>query len=438
MKNLIKISLITLLIVSSITLLNSCKKKPTPPVVTTTDVTAVTRTTASSGGEVTDDGGAEVTARGVCWNTSANPTTTNSKTSDGKGTGSFTSSLTQLTPETKYYVRAYATNSEETSYGNEVSFTTGQITLAALTTSDVTSITQTSAVSGGAITDDGGGTITARGVCWSTSQNPTTADSKTDEGPGTGTFVSNLTNLDPGITYYVRAYAINSAGTAYGDEKSFTTEQIKDADGNVYTTVTIGTQVWLVENLKTTKYNDGTDIPLVTDGTEWINLTTPGYCWYNNDESANKSTYGAIYNLYTVNIGNICPDGWHVPTDDEWTILENYLISNGYNYDGTTTDNKIAKALSSDAGWALSAVEGSVGNTDYPEKRNASGLTVLPGGSRRVDGTFNYIGTGTILWTSTGPSATELWTRDWYYSNVDVKRISRSKEYGGYVRCMKD
>ena len=97
-----------------------------------------------------------------------------------------------------------------------------------------------------------------------------------------------------------------------------------DIDGNVYHTVTIGTQIWMVENLKTTRYNDGSPIPFVTDSSSWSNLTTPGYCWYNND-TTNKNTYGALYNWFAVNTGKLAPTGWHVPTDDEWTTLTTYL-----------------------------------------------------------------------------------------------------------------
>jgi hypothetical protein len=223
MNYLFKIPVIAIIFISLMLIMISCKPKPMPPVVTTTNVTGITQTTATTGGNVTDDGGAEVTSKGVCWNTSENPTVANSKTSDGKGTGSFTSSLTQLTPGTNYYVRAYATNSEGTGYGNQVSLTTGEILLATLTTTSVTSITSVTAVSGGNITADGGGAITDRGVCWSTSQNPTISDSKTTDGSGIGSFTSNMTGLSHSTIYYVRAYATNSAGTAYGNQESFTT-----------------------------------------------------------------------------------------------------------------------------------------------------------------------------------------------------------------------
>ena len=195
-----------------------------PPTVTTTNVTNITETTATCGGNVTSDGGADVTARGVCWSTSQNPTIDDNKTENGSGTGSYVSNLSNLTPNTKYYVRAYATNSAGTGYGNEVSFTTLEnVELPTLTTTNVTSITETTATCGGNVTSDGGATVTARGVCWSTSHNPTISDSHTTDASGTGSYVSNLSNLTPNTKYYVRAYATNSAGTGYGEERSFTT-----------------------------------------------------------------------------------------------------------------------------------------------------------------------------------------------------------------------
>ncbi|MCE9540009.1 MAG: DUF1566 domain-containing protein, partial [Bacteroidetes bacterium] len=168
-----------------------------------------------------NDGGAAITARGVCWSTSVNPTTADSKTTNGTGTGTFSSNLTGLAVSTTYYVRAYAISIAGTTYGNQESFTTIAV-LATLSTTTTTSVTTTAASSGGNITNDGGATITVRGVCWSISTNPTTVDNISTDGAGTGIFTSSLTGLTMGTIYYVRAYATNSIGTAYGNELSFT------------------------------------------------------------------------------------------------------------------------------------------------------------------------------------------------------------------------
>ncbi len=195
------------------------------PVVTTKSVTGITASSANCGGNVINSGGENITARGVCWSTTQNPTISDSHTSDGTGTGEFTSSITGLTNNITYYVRAYATNLNGTAYGEERSFIT-QEGLAVVTTNDITNITNNSAVSGGNITDDGGYSITARGVCWSTSQNPTTNDAHTSDGTGTGSYISSLSSLSYNTTYYVRAYATNSKGTTYGEEKTFTTSKL--------------------------------------------------------------------------------------------------------------------------------------------------------------------------------------------------------------------
>jgi hypothetical protein len=191
--------------------------------VTTAAISSISQATATSGGTVTSDGGATFTARGVCWNTSANPTIANSKTTDSAGTGAFTSSITGLTALTTYYVRAYATNSAGTVYGNQVSFATIALALPAITTAAISGITQASAISGGNITDDGGSPILGRGVCWSLSTNPTTANNFVTEGAGTGSYIALLTGLTSSTLYHVRAYATNAQGTSYGNDVSFTT-----------------------------------------------------------------------------------------------------------------------------------------------------------------------------------------------------------------------
>jgi uncharacterized protein (TIGR02145 family) len=219
---------------------------------------------------------------------------------------------------------------------------------------------------------------------------------------------------------------------------TFTFTECKDGENNYYPVVQINTQLWMAENMKTTKYKDGTAIPLVTDNTAWSNLTTPGYCWYSNNEASYKNTYGALYNWHTGNTGNLCPTGWHIPTDAEWTTLENYLIVNGFNYDGTTTGHKIAKSLASTTLWTSSSITGAVGNTDYPAKRDATGFTALPGGFRGYTGTFGSIRYGGLWWSATEDAATNAWSRALTCLYSDVFRDLYEKEDGFSVRCLKD
>lgn len=177
------------------------------------------------GGNVTVTGGADITKRGVCFGTDHNPTTASSTTADdatNKGTGQYTSSLTGLKGNTTYYVRAYAVNSAGTAYGPEVSFKTN-VDLSVVTTAVVNGITKTEAYSGGEVTYDGGGTVTAKGLVWSTNADPTTSDNVIDGGTGTGAFISHLTGLTSNTVYHVRAFATNSAGTAYGADVQFST-----------------------------------------------------------------------------------------------------------------------------------------------------------------------------------------------------------------------
>lgn len=269
---------------------------PESPIVTTADVTDITQTTAVSGGNVTDDGGASVTARGVCWSTSQNPTISDNHTSDGNGTGSFTSNLTNLTANTTYYVRAYATNENGTSYGEQKSFTTLQnIELPTVTTADVTDITQNTAVSGGNVTDDGGAAVTARGVCWSKDPNPTIDNSFISNGNGTGSFTIEISGLTSATTYYVRAYATNSEGTSYGEQKTFTTLQYIQLP-TVTTTI--------VTNVTSTTATSGGNV--TDDG--GATVTARGVCWSTSPDPTiddNKTSDGNGTGAFTSQLTNL-------------------------------------------------------------------------------------------------------------------------------------
>lgn len=222
---------------------------------------------------------------------------------------------------------------------------------------------------------------------------------------------------------------------ASGDSLSAGT--IKDADGNKYNTVKIGNQVWTVENLKTTKYNDGTPIPNVTNNNEWGGLSTGAYCNYDNLES-NAEIYGRLYNWHAVNTGKLAPVGWHVPTDNDWTILENYLIANGYNYYGTLDEDKVAKSLCAKTNWALSSKSGTPGTA--PEKNNSTGFTALPGGIRdNADGAFHVIGYWGFWWSSTECDAGWAHIRDLGYNNKELNSNGCYHKASGYsVRLVKD
>ena len=212
--------------------LTACKKSSTVkveillPTIITVDVSSVTTSGANSGGNITSDGGAAITARGVVWNTSINPTIAlSTKTSSGTGTGTISASLSGLTASTVYYIRTYATNSNGTVYGNEISFTTTGI-IPSLTTTAASSININGFTTGGNISSDGGNLVTYRGICWSTTANPTINDNRIISGTGTGTFTITLSSLNVGTTYYVRAFATNSAGTAYGNQQTINTSSL--------------------------------------------------------------------------------------------------------------------------------------------------------------------------------------------------------------------
>jgi uncharacterized protein (TIGR02145 family) len=313
----------------------SCKKekKSSLAVITTTTVASVTSNSAQTGGSITDDGGSQITKKGVCWATHANPTVADSVTNNGTGIGSFTTNLAGLSANTTYFIKAYAINATGTAYGDEVSFKTAT-GLATIKTLAISNIVALSANGGGEVENDGGAAITERGVVYATTPNPTSANFKIGSGTGTGSFTVTLSPLASQQTYYVRAYAINNFGTAYGNQVQFnaaSANTMTDVDGNVYPYVTIGTQDWMATNLKVTKYKNGDPITngFSTENFNW-GLTNQGAYTFPNGDAKIKDTFGLFYNVYAViDSRGICPTGWHVPTDAEWTTLITYVNNSG-------------------------------------------------------------------------------------------------------------
>jgi uncharacterized protein (TIGR02145 family) len=202
---------------------------------------------------------------------------------------------------------------------------------------------------------------------------------------------------------------------------------LTDCDGNIYETVTIGDQVWMAENLKTTKYNDCTPIPLVTDNTSWATLTSPGYCWYNNDAATYKATYGALYNWYSVDPAsngdkNVCPTGWHVPNDVDWVTLITYLGGESI------------------AGNSLKEIGTTHWQAPNEGATNESGFTALPGGYRNLNGVLFYeIGNDGYWWSASEYSSATAWSQHMYWGNSNAYWYPLYDKHDGFsIRCLKN
>jgi uncharacterized protein (TIGR02145 family) len=382
--------------------------------VTSTSVTGLTTIQVTFNAEVNSQGGGTVTERGAVWNTSGNPTVNSNRVPSGFGTGVYTANLTGLSANSNYYVRAYAVNPFGFSYGLEFPFSTltGLVTL---TTNNVFS-QGTTATTGGNITDSGGSIIIERGVVWNTNGNPTILDNKTTDGIGTGLFTSFLVGLIPNTTYYLKAYAINSAGIAYGNQITFTTAAVTieliDIDGNIYKTIKIGNQIWMQDNLRVSRFKNGIEIPYIIDGRTWGELVGPAWSYYSNETTFNL-TYGKIYNGFALQSNNgICPDGWRVPSQNDFNELITFL--GGYAVAG----GKIK-------------VLGTTGAT------NSSGFSALLGGNRYVYGSeeggrFEALGYYGFIWTDS-LSAIEYWT---WSENIGSRGLRLND--GAYIRCLKN
>lgn len=402
-----------LMIVS--TLLISCEKEVDPallPVVSTTEVSSVSYYSAQSGGVITGDGGYDVIARGVCWSTSPNPDIKGSKTVDAAGTGTFESLIDSLMPGTTYYLRAYATNKKGTSYGLQVEFTTKTLTLSEVATSPVTSITTTSAVTGGTISIDGGTPITERGVCWSTLPNPTINDSVTIDGSGSGNFISTLSGLKTGTIYYVKAYATNSNGTAYGNERQFRTQssipEVITADINSIT--------------ESTAISGGEILYDVVEA-----ITARGVCWDTTPSPTinnGKTTDGVGIGIFTSNITRLAPSTTYYArayaTNSLGTAYGNEVIFTTSELPKGQVYNPVTRRIWMDRNLGASRVatsstdEQAYGDlyqwgrgTDGHEKRNSSITSTLS--ISDTPGHGNFIAGNGIYYDWRSPQNNNLW-----------------------------
>ena len=339
-----------------------------------------------------------------------------------------------------------------------ISVLNGKSSFPTVITHPISNIGTTSATFSGNVTSDGNSPVTARGVCWSTSPSPTIDDSLTTNGNGLGSFSSNVTGLTGGFTYYMRAYATNDIGTAYGHEESFTTDDlftncgsVTDVEGNVYKTVVIGSQCWLRENLRTTKYADGTSIDYGDASTS----DSDPYYYYPGSSEDNVPTYGLLYNWPAVmggenssednpsGVQGVCPNGWHLPSVAEWNQLSDYVSSQSAYY----CDNNhefIAKAFAATSGWEENADPCAVGNN--LSANNATGLTILPAGFLDDGGSYLEFSTMTILWSATeyNASSGSCSYLGWYdamlndYLGLGKNIDHMTKAHGFSVRCVRN
>jgi uncharacterized protein (TIGR02145 family) len=415
--------------------------------------TNITYTSCSVWGTIIDPGALDITGQGFCWSLLSGPTVSDQKTPAGdNATGDdFTADITGLEEGETYYVRAYIQNSDEVIYSEEIQFETLAFREPDVRTDSVLNSWYNYALCWGTVLDNGGRIVLSRGICWSTQTAPTIIqDSTSTSGAGTGSFVCELRGLKANTKYYVRTFAINAEGTSYGNEISFTTSPstgtgtVTDIDGNQYNTVKLGNQWWMAENLKTTKYPDGTGIQLIQGNTSWVMLDSldQAYCLYNNSD-VNGFIYGALYTWAAVMDGNpsskaspsgvrgICPDGWHVPSDGEWKELEIYLGMSREQADQLGERG-------SDEGARLKETSTGYWEVNTPTT-NATGFAGLPGGYRdNSSGEFSSLGYYGYFWTASQSSSTHAWIRKLQADLTTIGRQMGPKDSGRALRCVRD
>jgi uncharacterized protein (TIGR02145 family) len=426
-KSRLKNHLLLILIIPA--LISGCQKEQEPS-VSTNPVSNITKTRVTAGGTIIDEGSSEVISRGVCWSRDMEPTIDDCKTTDGKGSGSFSSNMSVLLEDVEYYVRAYATNAYGTGYGAVVAFSSygesPSVKSAPATNVSAASATLHAVVNAHNLATDVSfeyGTTAGYGITAAVAEGPVNGIANTE-------IHLDITELTMADVYHFRVKAVNALGTTYGNDLTFNT-LLADAEGRTYNTVTIGKQVWMQENLKTTVYGNGD--PILTTPVASQDITSeisPKYQW-----SCTNVENGRYYTYYTVmDSRGVCPTGWHVPSDNEWTALTDYLSNNGYGFEGNAKD--IAKSLAATSGYEADKTPGNVGNDQA--SNNSSGFTGLSTGGRHSNGVLSFVGQHGIWWSSTESTPAFALFRCIGYIPAEVFRGIFSQSYGLPVRCLKD
>ncbi|MBR3466961.1 MAG: fibrobacter succinogenes major paralogous domain-containing protein, partial [Bacteroidales bacterium] len=407
------------------------------PSVEILPATEISYTSFVCNGDVTDSGTYSVTARGFCWSTEPDPVMTGEHLHVGNGAGAFSALLADMQPETTFYVRAYAVNAAGVTYSTPITVSTLSPTIPTVSTDTVNGYNECT----GTVLADGNAPVMQRGFCYDTLPSPTLENGVVlADGSGLGEFTATLTGLPVGKLYFVRAFATNAKGTAYGNQIHFhasscDTKTLTDYDGNVYNTVAIGTQCWMKENLKTTHYSDGWPIDYRLEGS--FDDGVPYYRYPNNDIN-NVGKYGLLYNWAAVTqtlpsgVQGVCPLGWHVPSDAEWTQLKvfvtyqnQYLCNNNTNY--------IAKSLAATTDWVENSNECSIGND--LASNNATGFSALPAGKSYSES--DGYGAAAFFWTSSWG----YWNPRYYALYVDNANLTANDTRSAVcfsVRCLRD
>ncbi|NJK96195.1 MAG: hypothetical protein HC905_15920 [Bacteroidales bacterium] len=372
-----------------------------PPVLVIDSTDQVTDSSFTAYVDFAHAGGARIDEKGLCWSESPEPTNTDSHESAGEGIGKVIFFIDSLEQSKTYYVRAYVKTPHDVFYSEEIIVKTS-VTLPMVTTSGISSIGSNTATGGGNAILKPGMVILSKGVCWSTSPNPTIAGNKTTNGTGGGTFTSSITGLSPNTLYYVKAYATVEGGVSYGNQVTFTTTPVNETgtftdtrDGKSYNTIHIGNQWWMAENLAY-KMDEGS--------------------WFYYDDSATYSQYGRLYNFEAAK--NACPAGWHLPSDNDWKALETNIgmsadVINNVDWRGTNQATQLK-----------------VGG--------ASGFNAKMGGQKYDYGSFADIDVVGTFWTSTQSTETKAFYRGFNTNHTDIHREAYAKLFGYSVRCLKN